>query len=177
MSRVRISPPRPLFISGDFRPNFPRADELHAQTRREVSPIAHPLRRPHSHGGRIGGGGYALGLARVFRGRATGAGGAIFSAGVQGFADRIGGSDARGFLRGREVGACGKAAAPSGWVGFLERLFQRGGHPCALRLPPSVTPHPALGARSSHGGGRGVAAAARKCTTPAAGKCTTSEAG
>ena len=110
------------------------------------------MRRPPSHGGQIGRGG-------IFGRGATDAGGAICAAGVQRVAGRRGGSDARGFRRGREVGACGKAAAPSGRGGFLVRLFQRGGYPCALRLPPLVaarSPHfPPFGARSSHAGGSG----------------------
>ena len=112
------------------------------------------MRRPLFHGGQIGGGG-------IFGRGATGAGGANFQAGVQGFAERSGGRDGRGFLRGREVGACGKAAAPSGRVGFLARWFQRGEHPCALRLPPSVAskpPHfPPLAFVPHHAGGSGSA--------------------
>ena len=153
-SLVQIQSPRPLRIQPFVGPIFPRADKLDAETRREVAAIAHATRRPPSHGGQIRGGG-------IFGRGATGARGAIFSAGVQGFAERIGGRDGRGFLRGREVGACGKAAAPSGRVGFLARWFQRGEHPCALRLPPSVAskpPHfPPLAFVPHHAGGSGSA--------------------
>ena len=93
------------------------------------------MRRPPSHGGQIRGG-------AIFGRGATNAGGAIFAAGVQQVANRRGGRDGRGFLRVREVGACGKAAAPSGGFGLLTRPFRRGVHPCALRLPPSVASKP-----------------------------------
>ena len=117
------------------------------------------MRRPPSHGGQIGGGAPAFGWTSIFGRGATDAGGAICAAGVQRVAKRRTPTDFRGRRRGREVGACGKAAAPSGRGGFLVRLFQRGEDPCALRLPPSVaarSPHfPPFGARSSHAGGSG----------------------
>ena len=80
------------------------------------------------HGGQIGGGGPAFGLAGIFGRGATDGGGAIFSAGVQRVAKRLPITIFRGRLRAREVGACGKAAAPSGWVGLLTRPFRRGVH-------------------------------------------------
>ena len=135
---------RPLRIQPFVSPIFPRADKLDAETRREVAAIAHATRRPPSHGGQIGGGGHAFGLAGIFGRGATGAGGAICAAGVQRVAKRHTPTDFRGRRRVREVGACGKAAAPSGGFGLLTRPFRRGVHPCALRLPPSVA------ARSPH---------------------------
>ena len=119
------------------------------------------MRRALFHGGQIGGGAPAWGGRSIFGRGATDAGGAICAAGVQRVAKRRTPTDFRGRRRGREVGACGKAAAPSGRGGFLVRLFQRGGDPCALCLPPSVaarSPHfPPFGARSSHAGGSGSA--------------------
>ena len=142
MSRVQIPPPRPFFRTRNYGPHFPRADEFHPQARRQVSSIAHPMRPPLFHGGRIGGGAPAFGWTSIFGRGATDAGGAICAAGVQRVAKRRTPTDFRGRRRGREVGACGKAAAQSGWVGLLTRPFRRGEHPCALRLPPSVASKP-----------------------------------
>ena len=167
MSRVQIPPPRPLTISRDFAQNFPQAEVFHPQARRKIPSIAHPMRRT-PHGGQIGRRGKGGG---IFGRGATDAGGAIFSAGVQRVAKRRTLTNFRGRRRVREVGACGKAAAPSGRgglsaevltkAGFLARLFQRGGHPCALRLPPSVaskSPHfPPLAFVPHHAGGSGSA--------------------
>ena len=117
---------RPFFFSRHFCPNLPRFGKLDAQTRRGIPATGDAKRRrssrdPRDAGRRVRGGGFRLG-----RRDEEETGRTDFPAGIQRLAHRRSGQDFRGRLRRREVGACGKAAAPSVLVGLLPRQFRKG---------------------------------------------------
>ncbi len=116
---------RPFFISWHFGPNPPRAGELDAETRGGISATGDAMRRHEPRDWRHAGRRDAAAFSDSDDGttkKPDGRGFALaFKDLLTGEPDRIFG-DASGV----EVGACGKAAAPSVLVGLLSRLFRTG---------------------------------------------------